>query len=312
MRRPFVSLMLVLTLALAACSTPQLLNVFTPERGYDIATNLPFDTRTGLKLDVYTPERAKNAPVVVFFFGKRWSDGDKSEYKFVGQALASRGVVAVIANYRLYPQVRFPDFVEDGARALKWVRANIDAYGGSPERLFVMGHSAGAHIAALLALNEQYLKDQGGSRHWLKGMIGLAGPYDFLPISAPDLRDLFGPPEQFIRSQPIYYVDGRSPPLLLMHGEDDQVVWVKNSRNLAVAAGRAGAAVTTVIYPEMSHMMMLGSLGLVLRGRSDVLDHIVTFISKYADAQPGERRSAIEATPLPEEFRAAPPSETGP
>lgn len=311
-RVPVVKLHLLIlsaALALAACTAPQVLNTLTPERGYDIATNLPYDDRTPLKLDVYSPRGAKGAPVVVFFYGGRWSSGAKDEFKFVGQALASRGFIGVVPDVRLYPEVRFPQFLGDAARAVRWVRSEIPAYGGDPAKLFVMGHSSGAHIAAMLALNEEYLKDVGGSRTWLRGMIGLAGAYDFLPITAPDLRDLFGPPESFARTQPVFWVDGQNPPLLLLHGEDDEVVQVKNTRSLAQAVARRGGTVETVIYPRMSHNMIVGSLGAVLRGQSDVLGQIAQFVSREANAPPGARRTDIRATPLPEDFRTQPLTE---
>ncbi|HUP91622.1 MAG TPA: alpha/beta hydrolase [Solimonas sp.] len=298
--RKLISLAAAVLMA-AGCSGQQVLNTFTPGSGYDLATNLPFDDKTTLKLDIYTPEDAANAPVVVFFFGGRWSDGDKEQYKFVGQALASRGFVAVLPNYRLYPQVRFPEFMGDAARAVRWVHSHIADYGGSADRLFVMGHSSGAHIAAMLALNEQYLKDVGGSRTWLKGMIGLAGPYDFLPITAPDLRDLFSPPEKFVLSQPIYYVDGLNPPMLLVHGENDDVVFVKNTRNLAKAVAGAGGQVETLIYPDMSHSWIVGSFATLLRRGTDVLENVASFIRRQADAPPVTRTLDIQATPLPPE-----------
>ncbi|MGH8429686.1 MAG: alpha/beta hydrolase [Solimonas sp.] len=300
--------LLTATMFLTGCSGPQLLNTFTPSDGYNLASNLPFDPTTGLTLDVYTPAGAKNAPVVVFFFGGRWTEGDKLQYKFVGQALASRGIVAVIPNYRLYPSVRFPAFVEDGARAVKWARANIGAYGGDGGKLFAMGHSAGAQIAAMLALNETYLKAVGGSRTWLKGMIGMAGPYNFLPINDPELRDIFGPPEKFEQSQPIFFVDGQNPPLLLLHGENDEIVWVSNTRTLANAVAAAGGPVETVIYPKMSHSLIVSSLGSVLRGSSDVINHVDDFVRRMAVyTRPAANTPIdIQAVPLELEIQTQP------
>lgn len=283
---------------LAACAGTTVLNTLTPERGYTVATNQPFDPENGLRLDIYTPDGAERAPVVVFFYGGRWSEGSKDDYKFVGQALASRGFVAVLADYRLYPSVRFPAFVEDGAKAVAWARQRIDGFGGDPQKMFVMGHSAGAHIAAMLALNPTYLEAAGVSRDQLKGMVGLAGPYDFLPITAPDLRDLFGPPETFQKSQPIFFADGRNPPLLLVHGEDDEAVWVKNTRNLAKAVAQAGGAVETVIYPEMSHRFIVATLAAPLRGQSDVLDTVAEFIKRRAQDAPRSNQPDIQTTPI--------------
>lgn len=288
----------VVALAMAGCSGQTMLNRMAPDDGYKVVYDQVFDASTNLKLDIYSPNDARNAPTVVFFYGGRWSEGDKADYKFVGQALASRGFVAVLANYRHYPQVKFPAFVEDGARAVAWTRRNIDQFGGSRDRLFVMGHSSGAHIAAMLALNEEYLKAVGGSRTWLRGMIGLAGPYDFMPITAPDLRDMFGPVDRFAYSQPVFFVDGKNAPLLLIHGENDTVVEVKNTRSLARAVAKAGGPVETLIYPNLSHTMIIGALGSFLRGRADVLDQIEAYINKRADGGPVLPASEIRGVPL--------------
>lgn len=285
--------------ALAGCSSPQVLNRFASEAGYRLASNLVYDRGRNLALDVYQPVQVSGAPVVVFFHGGRWTDGDKAEFKFVGQALASRGFIVVIPNFRQYPDVRFPEFVDDAARAVRWARNNASTYGGDSAKLFVMGHSSGAHISALLALNEEYLKQVGGGRSWLRGMIGLAGAYDFMPITAPDLRDLFGPVDRFPLSQPIYYVDGQNPPLLLMHGRNDEVLWVRNTENLARSVAKAGGPVETVIYDSLSHTMILGSIASFLRGRADVLDNIEDFILRTIKAPRTVKREVeIRATPL--------------
>lgn len=299
---------------LAGCTSPQSLNRFSSDKGFQLTENLPYDREHGLGLDVYYPPQGAARPVVVFFYGGRWQSGDKAEYRFVGQALASRGFVAVIPNVRKYPQVRFPEFVYDGARALRWARDNAQNYGGDADKLFVMGHSSGAHIAAMLALNEEYLKKLGGSRSWLRGMIGLAGAYDFMPITAPDLRDLFGPVDRFQYSQPIYYVDGNNPPLLLIHGRDDEVLWVTNTTKLARAVAKAGGAVETVIYDKLSHEMIIASLASFLRGRADVLDNIEEFVLRIS-SQPRSVRpeTEIRGTPLiAEPLQTAPAEELPP
>ena len=291
---------------LAACTGPQVLNAVTTDRGYESATNLIYDDARNLRLDIYTPESRKRAPVVVYFFGGRWSEGDKADFKFVGQALTTLGYVAVLPNYRQYPEARFPAFVEDAAQAVKWVRDNIVRYGGDPGQIFVMGHSSGAHIAAMLALNEDYMKAAGGSRSWIRGMIGLAGPYDFLPLVDPDLRDIFGPPEEFQKSQPVFYVDGQNPPLLLLHGEDDENVRVKNTRNLAAAVARAGGPVEMVIYPKMSHAKILATASARLRSQSDVLDHVGEFVGRIVAGRPASPPSGgVQGRALP------PPPPTG-
>lgn len=285
-----MSLFPLLAGLLSACSGQKLLNTLTTGGGYTRVSNLVFDQSSGLKTDVYTPKGAANAPVVVFFFGGRWSEGDKDLYEFAGAALAKQGFVAVVPNYRLYPQVKFPAFVEDSAKAVRWAREHAQAYGGDANRLFVMGHSAGAYNAAMLVTDESYLKAVGGSRQWLKGMIGLAGPYDFLPFTDADIIDMFGPPEGYAATQPINHVDGQNPPMLLMHGEDDTAVFPKNTRNLANKIKAAGGPVETVFYPKLSHSWIVATLSTTLQQQSDVMRYSKDFVLRKsglkADVEP--------------------------
>lgn len=289
----------MLVLLLGACASPQMMNRMASDEGYKLVQNVPYQRSRGLDADVYYPPKAGDAPVIVFFYGGRWQQGDKAEYRFVGQALASRGFVAVLPNVRKYPDVRFPEFMEDAAQAVHWARANTGQFGGNGDKLFVMGHSSGAHIAALLALNPEYLKAAGDSRDALRGMIGLAGAYDFMPITAPDLRDLFGPVDRFPYSQPVFYVDGQNPTLLLMHGRNDEVVPVSNTVKLAERVSKAGGAVETVLYDSLSHRMIIGSLASYLRGRADVLDNIEEFVERISSKpRPPKRETEIRGTPL--------------
>jgi acetyl esterase/lipase len=275
---------LVLVLALTAgCSGQQLLNTLTPSSGYAFDAAVVYDAERHLTLDVYTPRDARRAPVVVYFYGGRWREGAPADYRFVGQALAAQGFVAVLPDYRHYPRVKFPEFVHDAARAVRWTLQQVARYGGDPEQVFVMGHSSGAHLAALVALNPEYL---GADRARLKGMIGLAGPYDFLPLTAPDLRDMFGPPERFALSQPIAYADADAPPLLLLHGADDETVGVHNTRNLAAAVNRAGGSAETVIYEKLDHPWIVAALAAPLRRRADVLERVARFVREQAAGRP--------------------------
>ncbi len=297
--RGFAVLAAALTLLLGACGSPAVVNRLTADTGYKLAANVPYQRSRSLALDVYYPQNVAGAPVIVFFHGGRWTSLDKSEFKFVGQALTSLGYIAVLPEVRKYPQVHFPDFLDDAALAVKWAHDNAATYGGSPDKLFVMGHSSGGHIASMLALNPEYLKAVGGDRSWLRGMIGLAGAYSFMPITAPDLRDLFGPVDRFRYSQPVFYVDGSNPPLMLVHGRDDDVMPVKNTEELAKAVSKAGGAVETVIYDSLSHNMIVGSLASYLRGRADVLDNIGDFVTRTLKAPPRVPGQVdIKATPL--------------
>jgi acetyl esterase/lipase len=291
-RNVVLSIVVTLTTALlmAACSGQHVLNSITTTSTYTLASNVPYEDVGDQLLDVYTPKDTRNAPVVVFFYGGRWENGTKEDFKFVGEALAARGFVAVLPNYRLYPQAKYHDFLADSARAVVWAHKNINRYGGNPDKLVVMGHSSGAYNAAMVTLNADYLKQAGGDRSWIRGMVGLAGPYDFLPLTDPDLRDIFGPPESFEQSQPVFWVDGHNPPMLLMHGEDDETVLVKNTRNLAARIQRAGGPVETVIYPEMSHTKIIASvttssIARLAVGKSDVMTYVADFVTRASNAR---------------------------
>ncbi|MDR3418343.1 MAG: alpha/beta hydrolase [Nevskia sp.] len=273
-------------LVLSACSSQGFLNATTPDSGYGLSQNVVFDDSTGLKLDIYSPQNAGNAPVVVFFFGARWEEGDKEEYKFVGQALAARGFVTVIPNYRFYPQVHYREILLDCAKAVVWTHSHIGSYGGSPGRIVVMGHSAGAYNASMLALDPEFMKQAGGNRLWIRGLIGLAGPYNFLPITDPDLRDLFGPPESFESSQPVFHVDGGAPPILLMHGGKDETVDVQNTNELYDRIKRANGSVEKVLYPDLDHKWIIADVATRLQGQADVADKIDDFVKRVTVGNP--------------------------
>lgn len=286
------------SLALTACSGHPVLNALTPSGGYRSAADITYDAGHKLTLDLYTPVRASAAPIVVFFHGGRWQDGVPADFRFVGQALASRGFVAIVPQVRQYPDGGFDDFMRDAAQAVRWAQQNGPRYGGDPDKLFVMGHSSGAHIAAMLALDPQWLAGAGTDRKALRGMIGLAGAYAFLPITAPDLADIFGPTDRYDLTQPVNFADMDAPPLLLLHGEDDQTLSPDNTRRLADAVAGAGGAVETVFYPDMSHSWILATLAAPLRNGSDVLEHIVEFVQRTSAAPRPADVIGISATPL--------------
>ena len=269
-------------LALAGCSGAQIINAITPEYGFELTKDIAFGDH-GLKLDVYKPLDMTNVPVIVFFHGGSWQAGntlDKSQYKFVGQALAVQGYVVVIADYRLYPQVKYPGFLDDCAQAVKWAHEHAADYGADPGKLVLMGHSAGAYNAAMLTVDPEFLQAAGADRAWVRGMIGLAGPYDFLPITDPDLQTIFGPAAQWPQTQPINYVDGRQPPMLLISGDKDDIVYVKNTRNLYNRIVERGGKAKQVIYPGIGHIKILARLSTRLPGHTDLMAQIAEFVNE--------------------------------
>lgn len=245
-----------------------------------------FSPQTGQKLDIYTPKRTGEnlKPVVVFFYGGSWEWGERADYEFVGMTLANEGFVTVIPDYRKYPDVRFPAFVEDGAEAVAWVRATIRAYGGDPEQVHVMGHSAGAHIGAMLTLDEQYLLAAGASGA-IDSFVGLAGPYDFTP-EAKRFVDMFGPPERFPLMKPVNFVDGDEPAMLLMHGLQDGTVADQNSRALNTRVTNASGCAETKFYPEIGHIGIISAFSWVFRDSKPMVGDVVAFLKRQT-AQPG-------------------------
>lgn len=216
-------------------------------------TSIVFDAKNKLALDVYSPLHVKNAPVVVFFYGGSWTSGERRWYRYMGDALAEDGVVTFIPDYRKYPQVRFPAFVTDAARAVAWVHKNAQKYGGDPQRLFVMGHSAGGQIAALLATDKRYLNAVGMQLRDLSGFIGIAGAYAFEQYVESE-PEIFGNTRQSqFDSQPVNFVDGDEPPMLILQGEDDTEVEPSNAKALYARAIATGDTATLKLYPHVGH-----------------------------------------------------------
>jgi len=248
-----------------------------------VQRDISFDPALRLALDVYRPRDARHAPVVVFFYGGSWKSGRRQWYRWAGEALARRGLVVVIPDYRLWPKVRLDGFMRDAAHAVGWTHAHAAEYGGDPSSMFLMGHSAGAHIGALLATDGHWLAGVGMHPRQLAGFIGLAGPYDFLPLKDPDFIDMFGSTHAAqLRSQPVHFVDGDEPPMLLMQGSTDKVVWPRNATSLAAALRREGEPVDVKTYPDIGHAAILLALSRPFRGKAPVLEDVAAFISEHA------------------------------
>lgn len=255
------------------------INSLVPKDGYDRYSGLDYGELERQKLDVYVPQNTdRELPVVVFFYGGTWQSGRRQDYRFVAQALTASGVIAVIPDYRVYPEAKFPTFLEDGAASISWVRNHIGDFGGQAARLFLMGHSAGAYIAAMLALNPSYLAQVGMSANKLRGYIGLAGPYDFLPLKNQKLIKIFGGADGISETQPVNFVRAKAPPGLLLHGEADKIVGPYNTRHLAARLRKAGAKVEEKIYPGVKHIRILIVMASPFQDDEPVMDDIRQFI----------------------------------
>jgi acetyl esterase/lipase len=218
--------------------------------------------------------------VIVFFYGGAWQDGDKGDFLFVAQALASTGAIVVVPNYRTYPEVTYPGFIEDGAAATAWTVRNIASYGGDPKSIFLSGHSSGAYIAIMLLLDRDYLAKAGVGDVKLAGGIGISGPYDFLPITRKDIKPIFEVVPDMALTQVIHYARADSPPLLLLHGETDTTVGPYHTHNLANKMRELGGRVEDRYYPGADHIDIIIALTSIFKGRAPILADIQTFVAK--------------------------------
>ena len=267
--------------------------------GIEVTRKVRFaDGKRGL-LDVYHPKDAVGAPMVVFFYGGGWESGDRADYRFAAMALAKCGFVVAVPDYRVYPEVRYPDFLFDGAKAVRWARRNAEEFGGDPRAIILVGHSAGAYIAAMLALDQRWLDVAGQSA--LAGVVGLAGPYDFLPLHSAVLEAIFAPAGDLAVSQPITYARGDAAPMLLLSGLSDTTVRPENSRRLSTEIRLRGGDARALFYRHVNHMTVMGAFSPLLRPLAPVLRDTANFIQARAQASrsdPGSPRS-FRTRPLP-------------
>jgi len=232
-------------------------------------------------LDIYAPLKpGAPSPVVVFFHGGGYDSGKKADSAWVGAALARRGYVVVVPDFRLYPQVIWPAFLQDCAAAVRWTHDNIASYGGEPSELVLMGHSSGAYNAMSLAVDRRWLEDVGmDPGRDLRAAIGLSGPYYDQPNNSRKNRTIFGPKSQWPDTQPVNHADGRSPPLLLITGDRDNTVDPPESDLLAASVRKSGGMVKLIHYPTLDHSGTIDALAPQNGKSSQVMDDIAAFIS---------------------------------
>ncbi|MEO5695279.1 MAG: alpha/beta hydrolase [Usitatibacter sp.] len=263
--------------SLSACSPLAVLNAVVPHGTFVETEGITFREGPRGKLDVYMPkDEATTHPVIVFLYGGAWDSGDRGNYLFVAEALASRGFVVVIPDYRVYPKVRYPAFVEDAAAAFAWTKKEIGRYKGDPDKVFLMGHSAGAHIGAMVTYNERFLGAHGLKRSDVRGFIGLAGPYDFVPDEEKIIAALSGEGDPVKTAMPARFVHGGEPPSLLIRGDKDTRVGAINQDRLVAALKAAGSSYQDIRYPDMTHSTVVAKLAKPLRNDA-LLDAIAQF-----------------------------------
>ncbi len=290
-RIAFGALLAAAGLGLAGCSP---IGAFNAVAGSDAGSqaagsDIAYGPHPRQRLDVYAPaERAAGRPVIVFLYGGSWNSGSRSEYGFAGRALAAQGYVTVVADYRLVPEVRFPEFLEDNASAVRWAKDNIARFGGDSGRIALVGHSAGAYNAVMLALDQRYLSRPGVSASSIKAVVGLSGPYDFLPFTSQAAIAAMGSAPDPRQTQPVTFARAGAPPMFLAHGLDDTTV---NPRNAVVMAARLrsrGGIVTERRYPGLSHADTLLAIPQLTRAsRQPVFDDMMRFLGEHMPARRG-------------------------
>ena len=284
----WVVLPLAALVLLVACAPMATLNAIASREGPTATSAVSYGPLPRHKLDIYRPQAAAPPagwPVAVFFYGGSWNRGERADYRFVGSALAARGVLTLVADYRLYPEVRYPDFLNDCALAAAHGIEHAARLGGDPKRVFVMGHSAGAYNAAMLALDPRWLKSASRAPAELAGWIGLAGPYDFLPMKNPDTRPVFFHPDYPAGSQPVDYAAKGSPRAFLGAAMTDELIDPqRNTVGLANRLQAAGASVQLRLYGRVNHITLAAALAWPLRWLAPVLDDVVGFIEGAPNA----------------------------
>jgi acetyl esterase/lipase len=268
-------LVVVAAALVAGCRPVTVVNVLSPSTHYERLADNAYGSAPRQVVDVYRPvDEAADAPVVVFFYGRGWREAAKADFEFVAAALTRAGIVVLIPDYRAYPEVVFPAFVEDGAGAVAWAAENIPGVANGERRLFLMGHSAGAQIAALLAFDERYL---GAAPPPIAGFIGLSGPYDFLPLEPGYMEKVF-PEDTRPLSQPIEFVSARAPRTLLIHGTSDRRVLPEHSQRLANRLEAEGVPVTLKFYDGTGHIRVVAALAPPLQFIADTMADAIAFI----------------------------------
>ena len=279
----WVVLPLVALASLAACSPTATLNAIASSGTHTFTEGVAYGPLARQKLDIYQPTASAPAggwPTVVFFYGGSWNSGERADYKFVAEALAARGVLTLVADYRLYPEVRYPEFLRDSALALAWGFDHAARLGGDPKRVFVMGHSAGGYNAAMLVLDPRWLAPTGHMPAELAGWIGLAGPYDFFPTDNPDAQPVFFHPNYPPKAQPIEFGSVHTVPTFLGAPVNDKLVSpTRSTQALAAKLEAAGTPLTLRMYEHASHTTLIGAFSPPLRGIAPVLADVTAFIA---------------------------------
>ena len=267
--------------AAAACSPLGLLNSLGPRDpgARRSVRDVAYGPDPRQRLDLWTPKGDPPGggwPMLVFFYGGGWESGSRSLYCWAAHALAARGFVVAVPDYRLVPTVRFPGFIEDAAAATARFGELAEVHGGDRARLGVLGHSAGAHLAMMIALDRRYMAG-AGAPGLIRAAAGLAGPYDFLPFDVAASINAFGRAPDPTLTQPVTFVRPDAPPLWLGHGTADTVVHAEDTTILCERMTAVGGRCEARLYPDLNHADLIATFSPLFRRKAPVLDDVSAF-----------------------------------
>lgn len=264
--------------ALAACAPVSILNGITPSSTFDRTKNVSFGEGDRDELDIYRAEKPKSgAPVLMFVHGGSWDSGSKGIYKFLAEGFTKSGYDIVVPNYRIYPEAKFPNFLEDNAKAVAFTAETF------PDRKIVLiGHSAGAYNVLMLGLRDEYLSGAGVDRCAnISGIVALAAPTGIVPLDSEPLTIIF--PDRFTADDAaLNNVNGPAPAVFLGHGESDTTVYPKNSTALAEKITARGGVAQVELYPGQSHTDVIKVLSRHFDGDTTLKADIVKFIESLS------------------------------
>ena len=280
--RPIVKFLLfVAVFPLTSCSGVDVLNATVPDSGYTLVEDIDYGPDPRQKLDLYLPTQpTDDSQVIVFVYGGAWRMGEKSDYEFIGQALSSAGHTVIVPDYRLYPEVVFPDFVTDIVLAIESVESASDSNDSVPtidtSNVVLMGHSSGAHSVALIAADPRYLADTDTS---VKALIGLAGPYD-LPIELEEVAPVFASATDPDLTNPLKLATDTHPQTLLIHGTDDERVEPRHTRRYFDVLQSLDVDSRMLMVDGASHASVIAVVADPLQSTSEVAPAILAFLDE--------------------------------
>lgn len=268
-----------------------ILNGITPKQ-FAAHYNLAYGTDPRQRLDVYQPLPSSSSamssgvpsstqikPVILFVHGGAWNSGSKDDYLFVGESFTKAGYVTVVMNYRLAPEHQYPDYVRDTALAIKWVHQHIAQYGGNPQQIVVIGHSAGAFNAIEAVDNQRWLAEVGVPVSSIKAVVGIAGPYSY-DFRNDDTRTAFPAGATPDNVMPDRHVRPDAPPHLLLIGSKDQRVKAINSQNLLKALQAKNIPAQLQVVEGANHVSIMATVATRLDWYKDTRQQILDYLAK--------------------------------